>query len=219
MPSDTLRITPRERQVLELLADGLHNRDIGSKLQISASTVKHHVGSMTRRLCLPGICSRVALAKAFFLGQVEEGSGVAQKSTHPITQRMKQVGEHLTRGYDNYEIGQELGMERRTVKAHLEAWYRYHNITEGCRRVRLIGILLSKETSIRRIPHLTERQRRVASLAVQGLTNKVIGEHLGTSEHMTKNYLKDIYNETGVFSRAELAARYGTALLASSQDV
>jgi DNA-binding NarL/FixJ family response regulator len=217
MPSETLTITPRERQVLELLADGLHNKDIGSKLQISANTVKHHVASMTRRLCLRGMCSRVALAKAFFFGCVEEANGVVQKSTPAVTQRMRLVGEHLTKGYDNFEIGQELGMGERTVKAHLKAWYRYHNITEGCRRVRLVGILQSNETSSRGIPNLTERQRRVATLAVQGLTNKVIGKQLGTSENMTKNYLKEIYDETGVFSRTELAARYGTALLASSQ--
>jgi DNA-binding NarL/FixJ family response regulator len=212
MPADTLTITPRERQVLELLADGLHNKDIGSKLQISASAVKHHIASMTSRLRLRGMCCRVALAKTFFTGHVKESDRAADP-TPAVTERMKQVGEYLMKGYDNCEIGAELGIAKRTVKAHLKAWYRYHNLTEGCRRVQLVR-LLSTDSPNQAAPTLSERQKQAATLAVQGLTNKVIGEQLGTSEYMAKNYLRQVYDLTGVWSRTELAARYGSMLLA-----
>jgi len=44
------RLTERELQVLRLLAAGLSNRDIGSRLYISETTVKFHVGNLMRKL-------------------------------------------------------------------------------------------------------------------------------------------------------------------------
>jgi two-component system nitrate/nitrite response regulator NarL len=44
------RLTPREREVLELLADGLSNRVIGVRLGISAHTVKFHVDALLDKL-------------------------------------------------------------------------------------------------------------------------------------------------------------------------
>ncbi|HEY1906135.1 MAG TPA: response regulator transcription factor [Myxococcaceae bacterium] len=42
--------TPRERQVLALLARGLSNRDIADALEISAHTAKFHVNSILQKL-------------------------------------------------------------------------------------------------------------------------------------------------------------------------
>jgi two-component system, NarL family, nitrate/nitrite response regulator NarL len=44
------RLTPREREVLERLADGLSNREIGEALGISAHTVKFHVDALLDKL-------------------------------------------------------------------------------------------------------------------------------------------------------------------------
>src|SRR5690606_3096822 len=44
------RLTPRERDVLALLADGLSNRSIAQKLGISAHTVKFHVDALLDKL-------------------------------------------------------------------------------------------------------------------------------------------------------------------------
>ena len=59
-------LTPRERQVLELLRMGAKNREIGVELFISIETVKIHVknirkklGVTSRRQLLDGIPSRV----------------------------------------------------------------------------------------------------------------------------------------------------------------
>ena len=44
------RLTPRETQVLELLAEGLPNRAIAERLAISDQTVKFHVASICGKL-------------------------------------------------------------------------------------------------------------------------------------------------------------------------
>jgi DNA-binding NarL/FixJ family response regulator len=43
-------ITPREREILALLARGLSNVAIGQRLYISAATVKFHVGNLMQKL-------------------------------------------------------------------------------------------------------------------------------------------------------------------------
>jgi DNA-binding NarL/FixJ family response regulator len=43
-------LTPRETQVLELLAEGLPNRAIAERLGISDQTVKFHVASISGKL-------------------------------------------------------------------------------------------------------------------------------------------------------------------------
>ena len=43
-------LTPREIQVLELLAEGLPNKAIAARLQISDQTVKFHVASIAGKL-------------------------------------------------------------------------------------------------------------------------------------------------------------------------
>jgi two-component system nitrate/nitrite response regulator NarL len=49
-PPADLGLTPREREVLELLADGLSNRSIAERLGISAHTVKFHVDALLDKL-------------------------------------------------------------------------------------------------------------------------------------------------------------------------
>lgn len=50
VPDPGPQLTPREHEVLELLAVGLSNREIGETLQISAHTAKFHVQGVLEKL-------------------------------------------------------------------------------------------------------------------------------------------------------------------------
>jgi RNA polymerase sigma factor (sigma-70 family) len=52
LPKEFAQLTPREREVLELVALGLTNRDIAQQLYISEGTVKTHVTHLLTRLNL-----------------------------------------------------------------------------------------------------------------------------------------------------------------------
>ena len=54
-----IRLTPRERDVLRLVVDGLGDAEIAQKLAISRRTVSWYVGELLERTGLP---SRAALA-------------------------------------------------------------------------------------------------------------------------------------------------------------
>lgn len=49
-PSESSRLSPREREVLRLLAEGMSNREIGRTLFISVGTTKSHLESIARKL-------------------------------------------------------------------------------------------------------------------------------------------------------------------------
>ena len=62
-------ITPRELEILALLADGLTTRQIARRLDISPRTVENHVAKLYRKL---GVGSRLqAVARAATLGLIE----------------------------------------------------------------------------------------------------------------------------------------------------
>src|SRR5262249_41141870 len=58
---DPSGLTPRQREVLTLLGDGLANADIADRLGLSAKTVEHHVSAILAALDAP---SRLAAVQA-----------------------------------------------------------------------------------------------------------------------------------------------------------
>jgi DNA-binding NarL/FixJ family response regulator len=59
LPHDALDLTPRERDVLHLVRLGLANKQIASRLGISETTVKSHLGSAFQRI---GVNDRTSAA-------------------------------------------------------------------------------------------------------------------------------------------------------------
>lgn len=49
---DDVRMTPREREVIELIGEGLSNKEIASRLNIATHTVKSHVRNVMEKLAL-----------------------------------------------------------------------------------------------------------------------------------------------------------------------
>jgi DNA-binding NarL/FixJ family response regulator len=79
----------------------------------------------------------------------------------------------------------------------------------GERNVRAVGIELpsvdedSVGTRVR--DRLTPKELKIVALIVQGCKNKEIAVRLNTTEQVIKNYLRSIYDKTGVSDRLELA--------------
>ncbi len=52
---------------------------------------------------------------------------------------------------------------------------------------------------------LTSKERVVATLVWEGLTNRDIADRIHTSEQIVKNHLRGAFDKLGVWSRLELA--------------
>ena len=63
---EAVRLTKRERQVIELIADGSTNKEIAQKLHLSTYTVKSHVHNILEKLSLH---TRVQIAKHAHLSE------------------------------------------------------------------------------------------------------------------------------------------------------
>ena len=61
-PLERLDLTPREIEVLALLAEGLTNREIGAELYISNKTASVHVSRILSKLSVPNRAAAAAAA-------------------------------------------------------------------------------------------------------------------------------------------------------------
>ncbi|MFD0664431.1 response regulator transcription factor [Thermocatellispora tengchongensis] len=90
----------------------------------------------------------------------------------------------------------EAGLTRSARAAETRAWSLSRRC-QGARTPALLGL---------EVPGLTPRQREVALLAAQGLTNREIAARLVVSIRTVANTLYAVYEKTGVNDRAALAA-------------
>jgi len=65
-------LTPRELEVLDLLAEGLRNQDIAGRLSIAEKTVKHHISSILSKLQVNHRTEAAVLASRSGLGRRSE---------------------------------------------------------------------------------------------------------------------------------------------------
>ncbi len=65
------RLTPRQREILTLIAEGLNTKDIGRRLNISAKTVESHRAQLMERLNIHDVASLVRFAIKVGLIRVE----------------------------------------------------------------------------------------------------------------------------------------------------
>jgi DNA-binding CsgD family transcriptional regulator len=68
-PTTELRLSPREVEVLTLVADGLTNHAIAGRLRLSEHTVHRHVTSILRKLGVPSRAAAAARAVQAGLGR------------------------------------------------------------------------------------------------------------------------------------------------------
>ncbi|MBR0960598.1 response regulator transcription factor [Bradyrhizobium japonicum] len=63
-PKDLIAATPRERELMMLIARGMQNKNIAYELKISENTVRAHIGNIMRKYRLQ---NRTQIAIAFAL--------------------------------------------------------------------------------------------------------------------------------------------------------
>jgi DNA-binding NarL/FixJ family response regulator len=133
----------------------------------------------------------------------------------------KKIVALLLQGYENPGIAKELRMKLRTVKNRFNWMYKRSGITDGIKRVRLAVMMYEKGQSRRATPAtqstggglygdrtLTSREWKVVELVASGLKNKEAGAVMHTTEHVIKNYLRVVYDKSGMWNRVELAMWY-----------
>jgi DNA-binding CsgD family transcriptional regulator len=64
-PPDLEDLSPREHEVLELVAAGLSNEEIGERLHLSVRTVERHLSNIYVKLRISGKAARAAAAARF----------------------------------------------------------------------------------------------------------------------------------------------------------
>lgn len=81
-------LSPREREVMELVVSGLLNKQMGFELGISEITVKAHRGQVMRKMKADSLCDLVRMAIKLCIGTARDGSrrkaGTAAASLHPL---------------------------------------------------------------------------------------------------------------------------------------
>ncbi|MBR5420965.1 MAG: response regulator transcription factor [Lachnospiraceae bacterium] len=64
--------------------------------------------------------------------------------------------------------------------------------------------LMNKNSTPDLCEEMTEREREIATLLTEGLTNRQIADKLYISEGTVKNYISSIYDKTGIHDRVKL---------------
>ncbi len=104
-------LSPREREIAELILSGLDHDELVARLQLASATVRVHV---SRVLHAFGVNSRVGL-----LALLGPRGGPWPSPPAPLTPRQRQVVGLVATGMDNQGIAAELGVGIKVVEKHV----------------------------------------------------------------------------------------------------
>jgi DNA-binding NarL/FixJ family response regulator len=98
-----VRLTPRQREVLSLLCEGLPNKLICRQLNIATGTVKVHIGVILREL---GVTSRlqavVSAARCGLLG--ESVAGTSEQAAGSTSARLSSLADSAPKYGRSYQL-------------------------------------------------------------------------------------------------------------------
>lgn len=113
-----MKITPRDREVLERLRLGFTNRQIAEELHCSERTVKQHLRMLFMRAGIPGDVAGKRIALVNLLSPAP----INQERLRSLTPREREIAEQAIAGKSNAEIAAGQTTEQ-TIKNHLRSIY------------------------------------------------------------------------------------------------
>src|ERR1039458_272864 len=113
---DQVKVTAREQQVLNLLAQGCRNKEIGGQLNISPRTVKQHLRMLFLRAGILDGRKRVKLAR-----YVHEDESKVMTPCAGLNPKESQISILVWEGLTNREIGKIVGTSEQMIKNHLRS--------------------------------------------------------------------------------------------------
>lgn len=84
------------------------------------------------------------------------------------------------------------------------------NVIDAKVMQRLAALMSGQKSEPDILKEMTAREKEIATLLAQGLSNKQIAEKLYISEGTVKNYISVIYDKTGIHDRAKLIVAINT---------
>lgn len=131
-------------------------------------------------------------------------SGALPAAVHAVaTRALQSAAPHGGAG--------EVAMAR--VLTRTGAWVVLHGAPLGSAEERRVAVIIEPAHPARILPllmsayGLTEREREVVGLVLQGLSTNDVADTLVVSVHTVQQHLKHIFDKTGVHSRRDLVAR------------
>jgi DNA-binding CsgD family transcriptional regulator len=112
---DAVKITPRDEEVLKLLAQGCSNKEIAGTLNISPRTVKQHL----RPLFLRAGITDGAQARKVGHRRICQGADGVMQPRDQLTAKEIQVTTLVWEGLTNREIAKIVGTREQVVKNYL----------------------------------------------------------------------------------------------------
>jgi len=113
---DQITVTPRDQQLLNLLAQGCSNKEIGGELSVSSGTVKNHLRILVYRARIFDGRKRVKLAR-----YVHEGGSAVMTSRDSLSPMESQISVLVWDGLTNCQIGKIVGTSDQMIKNHLHS--------------------------------------------------------------------------------------------------
>lgn len=115
----TFKITPRDREILDLLLEGCSNKEIGTTLGIAPRTVKQHI----RVLCLRAGISTNTNGSRVKLALMVSGQSLLGALPDQLTPAEQAIVRLVCLGLTNGEVSAQVNVSEQMVKNHLRHVY------------------------------------------------------------------------------------------------
>jgi len=114
--SKLAKLTPREREVFDLVAEGMSGNEIAAKLGLGISTIRTHLGSIYRVL---GTAHSTADVVRFAHGlEIPKAPVRTDSGLEKLSAREREVFDLIVDGATNAGIAKKLGLSIKTVQTH-----------------------------------------------------------------------------------------------------